>query len=252
MILLFVYWTQFWRYICIGSALEGLALNNAAQRTGRRVKWTSGARLTITVDRSIARAIARSIIARSVPRSLGRSNARSLDRSIAQSLGRSVAPSLGRSVGRSVARSLGRSIARSIARSLDRSIARSIGRSLDRSIVQLLDRLVAPSLDRSIARSIGRSLDRSIVQSLDRLDGVSPQKLHPRCDCLWRRPSGTLLRSLRPSKRSSIQGSSEPKSIIFTVGAGAWLPGSPDRPQTDALNSITNQARFMPPNCLRK
>ena len=72
--------------------LERLVLKNPAQRTCQRVKWTSGARLTVTVDRSIARAVARSIFARS----LGRSIARSLDRSIARSLGRSVARSIAR------------------------------------------------------------------------------------------------------------------------------------------------------------
>ena len=104
--------------------LERPVLKNAAQRTSQHVKWTSGTRLTITVDRSIARAVARSIIARASRSS--RSNARSLDRSVARSLGRSVARSFGRSVARSLDRSVDRSIARSLPRSIDRSLTRSV------------------------------------------------------------------------------------------------------------------------------
>ena len=110
--------------------IKRLVLKNASQRTSQHVKWTSGARLAITIDRSIARAVARSSLARSLDRSaartLGRSIARSLDRSVARSLRRSVA----RPFGRSVARSLNRSIDRSIARSIGRSLARSRGRSV--------------------------------------------------------------------------------------------------------------------------
>ena len=43
---------------------------NGAQRTTQHVKWTPGARLTITVDQSISRGVARLIIARLVARSL--------------------------------------------------------------------------------------------------------------------------------------------------------------------------------------
>ena len=82
----------------------------------------AGARLTITIDRSLARAVARSLIARSVARSLDRSNARSLVRSVARSLDRS----LDRSIARSLDRSIGRSLDRSIARSLGRSVASKI------------------------------------------------------------------------------------------------------------------------------
>ena len=114
-----------------------LILNNLHQRTTQRVKWSSGARITII----------------SVP---------SLDRtsSIARSLARSIARS--RSLVRSFARSLARSIARSIARSLARSLDRSINdRSInDRSIN---DRLIARSLDRSIVRSMARSIARSVT-----------------------------------------------------------------------------------------
>ena len=78
------------------------SFENAAQRTSQRVKCTSGARLTITVDRLIARAVARSIIARSLDSSV----ARTIGRPIAWSLGRSVALSFGRPFARSLARSI--------------------------------------------------------------------------------------------------------------------------------------------------
>ena len=119
--------------------LERLVLKNAAQRTSQHVKWTSGARLTITVDRSIARAVARSIDHRSI---IARSSlAWSLDRSVAQSRYRPIARSLGRSVARS--------LDRSIARSLGLSVARSQGSSIDRSIARLLDPSITQSFDGS-------------------------------------------------------------------------------------------------------
>ena len=53
------------------SMLEAFIQKN--ERTSQHAKRTSGARLAITLDRSISRAVARSIIARSVARSLDRS-----------------------------------------------------------------------------------------------------------------------------------------------------------------------------------
>ena len=100
--------------LSIKSVLERLVLKNLTQRTSQRVKWTSGARVTI-ISFPIARSIVRSI-ARSLDRSLDRSPARSLARSIDRSHARSVARSIGRSRARSLAHSIGRSIARSIAR----------------------------------------------------------------------------------------------------------------------------------------
>ena len=65
--------------------LELLVLKKGAQRTSQRVKWTSGSRVMIIFDRSVAR-------------SLGRSGARSLGRSIAGSLDRSLDRSMDRSL----------------------------------------------------------------------------------------------------------------------------------------------------------
>ena len=112
--------------------------------------WTSGARVKIIFDGSVAR---------------------SFGRSVARSLGRSVARSLGRSVARSLARSLGRSVARSLDRSIARSLDRSIARSLDRSI----------ALDRSVARSLG-TLHKIVCAKLEGQSG--PGRSGPVCSSL--------------------------------------------------------------------
>ena len=59
--------------------LEGLVSKDAAQRTSQRVKWTSGARVTIISFGSLGPSLDRPLEG-SVARSLDRSIARSLDR----------------------------------------------------------------------------------------------------------------------------------------------------------------------------
>ena len=87
-----VYQTKFCLNRCIGSVLERLVVQNASQRTSQHVGWTSGARLTITIDRSIDRSRGRSLDQSSLGRSIaGRSSARSLGRSVARSIGHSTA-----------------------------------------------------------------------------------------------------------------------------------------------------------------
>ena len=74
---LFVYKRSFPLELCIGSVLELLVLENAAQRTSQRLRRPSGARVR-TCSRSLGRLVSRSLD-------------RSLDRSIVQSLARSLA-----------------------------------------------------------------------------------------------------------------------------------------------------------------
>ena len=42
-----LYWGLFSVLLSVGSTLERLVLKNAAQRTSQRVKWTSGAKVSI-------------------------------------------------------------------------------------------------------------------------------------------------------------------------------------------------------------
>ena len=51
--------TLIWLDLSIRSMLERLVLKNLTQRTSQRVKWTSGARVTIIFFPSLARSIAR-------------------------------------------------------------------------------------------------------------------------------------------------------------------------------------------------
>ena len=53
--------TLIWLDLSIRSMLERLVLKNLTQRTSQRVKWTSGARVTIIFFPSLARSLDRSV-----------------------------------------------------------------------------------------------------------------------------------------------------------------------------------------------